>query len=115
MTDDILLERPRSRTGYVMDDVKPAQSFAPADTAAADMVSTASVKLKTNRLNFYYKETHALKNINMEMRERRVTAIIGPSGCGKSTLLRVFNRIYSVYPGLKAQGEVLLDGENILD
>jgi len=60
-------------------------------------------------------EKLALKNIGMQVADRKVTAIIGPSGCGKSTLLRIFNRIYSIYPKLRAEGEVLLDGENILD
>jgi len=68
----------------------------------------------TRELNFYYKDFHALKNINLSIAKNKVTAIIGPSGCGKSTLLRVFNRIYSIYPGLNAKGEVLLEGENIL-
>ena len=75
----------------------------------------ASVKLAAKALDFYYGDFHALKNINLEIPEKRVTALIGPSGCGKSTLLRVFNRIYSLYPKLHAKGEVLLDGENILD
>ena len=71
-------------------------------------------KLSVRQLDFYYKGYHALKNINLDIPEKRVTAIIGPSGCGKSTLLRVFNRIYSTYAGLEARGEVLLDGDNIL-
>jgi phosphate transport system ATP-binding protein len=78
-------------------------------------VATSPVKIGVRHLDFFYKGFHALKDINMDVPEKRVTAIIGPSGCGKSTLLRVFNRIYSVYPGLKARGEVMLDGENILD
>src|SRR5271169_4063412 len=65
-------------------------------------------------LNFYYGEAKALKNITMTLRERDVTALIGPSGCGKSTLLRIFNRMYDLYPNQRAEGEVLLDGENIL-
>ena len=72
-------------------------------------------KLTVRTLDFYYRGYHALKNINLDIPERQVTAIIGPSGCGKSTLLRVFNRIYSVYAGLEATGQVMLDGENILD
>ena len=75
----------------------------------------ASVKLAAKGLDFYYGDFHALKSINLEIPEKRVTALIGPSGCGKSTLLRVFNRIYSLYPKLRATGEVLLDGDNILD
>ncbi|HJU39235.1 MAG TPA: phosphate ABC transporter ATP-binding protein PstB [Tahibacter sp.] len=76
---------------------------------------TSAAKIVARNLNFYYDGYHALKNINMEIPEKRVTAIIGPSGCGKSTLLRIFNRIYSIYPKLEAKGEVLLEGENILD
>jgi phosphate transport system ATP-binding protein len=72
-------------------------------------------KLAVRNLNFFYRDFQALKDISMVIPERKVTAIIGPSGCGKSTLLRVFNRIYAVYPGLRACGEVLLDGEDILD
>jgi len=72
-------------------------------------------KLAARSLDFHYGDVRALRNISLEIPERKVTAIIGPSGCGKSTLLRVFNRIYAVYPGLHASGEVLLDGENILD
>ncbi|MDE2054359.1 MAG: phosphate ABC transporter ATP-binding protein PstB [Xanthomonadaceae bacterium] len=72
-------------------------------------------KLAVRNLNFLYGDSPALKNISMDLPEKRVSAIIGPSGCGKSTLLRVFNRIYAIYPGMRAMGEVLLDGENILD
>ncbi|MGY4515928.1 phosphate transport system ATP-binding protein [Lysobacter sp. HA18] len=77
--------------------------------------SAAPVKLAARGLDFHYDKFHALKNINLEIPEKRVTALIGPSGCGKSTLLRIFNRIYALYPKLNASGEVLLDGENILD
>ena len=73
------------------------------------------VKLAARGLDFYYDKFHALKNIHLEIPEKRVTALIGPSGCGKSTLLRVFNRIYALYPKLEAKGQVLLDGEDILD
>jgi phosphate transport system ATP-binding protein len=78
-------------------------------------VAAAPVKLAARSLDFYYDKFHALKSINLEIPEKRVTALIGPSGCGKSTLLRVFNRIYALYPKLEAKGQVLLDGENILD
>jgi phosphate transport system ATP-binding protein len=78
-------------------------------------VSAASpVKIATRGLDFHYDKFHALKSIDMEIPEKRVTAMIGPSGCGKSTLLRIFNRIYALYPKQEASGEVLLDGENIL-
>jgi phosphate transport system ATP-binding protein len=65
-------------------------------------------------LNFYYGQTQALKNVSIPVFDRTVTAFIGPSGCGKSTLLRVLNRMYDLYPGQRAEGEVLFDGENIL-
>ena len=73
------------------------------------------VKIAARDLNFWYDKFHAVKHINLEVPEKRVTALIGPSGCGKSTLLRVFNRIYALYPKLEARGQVLLDGEDILD
>ncbi len=72
-------------------------------------------KISVRNLNFHYGKFHALKNINLDIATREVTAFIGPSGCGKSTLLRVFNRMYALYPGQVATGEVLLDKENILD
>jgi phosphate transport system ATP-binding protein len=72
-------------------------------------------KVSVRALDFFYGKTHALKNISLSLRTNKVTAFIGPSGCGKSTLLRVLNRMYDLYPGQRAEGEVLLDGENILD
>ncbi|MDP4300620.1 phosphate ABC transporter ATP-binding protein PstB [Leptothrix discophora] len=75
---------------------------------------TGQTKLSVRNLNFYYGHFHALKNINMEIPEKKVTAFIGPSGCGKSTLLRTFNRMFELYPEQRAEGEILLDGENIL-
>jgi phosphate transport system ATP-binding protein len=72
-------------------------------------------KLIVRDLKFYYGDYLALKGITFNVPEQKVTAIIGPSGCGKSTLLRIFNRIYSIYPKLRAEGEVLLQGENLLD
>ena len=72
-------------------------------------------KLVVRDLNFYYGTERALKDINLTIPEKMVTAFIGPSGCGKSTLLRTFNRMYQLYPKQKATGEVLLDGINILD
>ena len=71
-------------------------------------------KLSVRNLNFYYGKFHALKNINMELPEKKVTAFIGPSGCGKSTLLRTFNRMYELYPEQRAEGQILLDGQDIL-
>ncbi len=71
-------------------------------------------KVVVRNLNFYYGQAQALKNVSLTLYEGRVTAFIGPSGCGKSTLLRVMNRMYDLYPGHRAEGEVMLDGENIL-
>jgi phosphate transport system ATP-binding protein len=75
---------------------------------------TASTKVVIKDLRFYYKNYEALKGINLELLDRRVTAFIGPSGCGKSTLLRILNRIYDLYPGQRASGQVLIDGHDIL-
>src|SRR4051812_34158196 len=71
-------------------------------------------KLSIRNLRFFYGETQALRDINVALYARHVTAFIGPSGCGKSTLLRVLNRIYDLYPNQRAEGDVFLDGENIL-
>jgi len=71
-------------------------------------------KFEAKHLDFFYGQNRALKDINLTLPDRSITAFIGPSGCGKSTLLRVFNRMYALYPGHRATGEVLLDGENIL-
>jgi phosphate transport system ATP-binding protein len=71
-------------------------------------------KVSVKRLNFYYGAYRALSDINVNLFQNKVTAFIGPSGCGKSTLLRILNRIYDLYPNQRAEGEVMLDGENIL-
>ena len=75
---------------------------------------TPKVKFDIRHLDFFYGENRALKNINLQLADRSITAFIGPSGCGKSTLLRILNRMYAIYPGQRATGEALLDGENIL-
>ncbi|MFZ3018662.1 MAG: phosphate ABC transporter ATP-binding protein PstB [Gallionella sp.] len=75
----------------------------------------ANPKVVVKDLNFYYGNDRALKDINLSIAEKMVTAFIGPSGCGKSTLLRTFNRMYQLYPKQKATGEIILDGANILD
>ncbi|HUZ13570.1 MAG TPA: phosphate ABC transporter ATP-binding protein PstB [Caulobacteraceae bacterium] len=80
-----------------------------------DQLSPHEVKLETRKLDFFYGRTQALHGIDLPFARNAVTAMIGPSGCGKSTLLRAINRIYALYPGQRAEGEVLLDGENILD
>jgi len=82
----------------------PAPKAAPAPT----------VKFEVRHLDFYYGKAHALKDVSLELVDRQITAFIGPSGCGKSTLLRVFNRMYALYPGHRATGDVRLDGEDIL-
>jgi phosphate transport system ATP-binding protein len=71
-------------------------------------------RISISNLDFYYGQSQALNNVNMPVFDRKVTAFIGPSGCGKSTLLRILNRMYDLYPGQRAEGEVLFDGENIL-
>jgi phosphate transport system ATP-binding protein len=81
----------------------------------SDAVAAARPKVSVRNLNFYYGKFHALKNINLDIPERKVTAFIGPSGCGKSTLLRVFNRMYALYPEQRAEGEVRIDGRDLLD
>ena len=75
---------------------------------------TSTPKLTVRDLDFYYGAYHALKRVNLEIPEKQVTAFIGPSGCGKSTLLRTFNRMFELYPEQRAEGEVLLHGENLL-
>jgi phosphate transport system ATP-binding protein len=77
--------------------------------------TTSLPKLVVRDLNFYYGRERALKDINLSIPEKMVTAFIGPSGCGKSTLLRTFNRMYQLYPKQRATGEILLDGDNLLD
>ena len=80
-------------------------------------VTTAATRnaLEVRKLNFFYGKFQGLKNIDLDVAEKRVTAFIGPSGCGKSTLLRTFNRMYSLYPGQRAEGQINFYGENILD
>ncbi len=74
----------------------------------------APAKFKVDSLSFFYGKTQALKDVTFEIPEKRITAIIGPSGCGKTTLLRVFNRMYDLVPSARAEGSVVLDGEDIL-
>ena len=74
-----------------------------------------TIKMETRNLDFYYGKNRTLHSVNLPVLNKGVTAMIGPSGCGKSTLLRTLNRIYALYPGQRAEGEVILDGQNILD
>ncbi len=87
------------------------ESGAPTDQPAEQLVAKADIK----DLRFYYRDYEALKGINLALHDKRVTAFIGPSGCGKSTLLRILNRIYQLYPDQRATGQVLVDGQDILD
>jgi phosphate transport system ATP-binding protein len=82
--------------------------------AKPEVHTDLQTKMAVSGLNFYYGDTPALKAVTLPFYANRVTALIGPSGCGKSTLLRVMNRMYDLYPGHRAEGEVLLDGKNIL-
>jgi phosphate transport system ATP-binding protein len=86
------------------------------DAPAAHAITRSDVpeKISIRGLDFFYGQTRALKSISLPLYRNEVTAFIGPSGCGKSTLLRVLNRMYDLYPNQRAEGEVLLDGENIL-
>ena len=78
-------------------------------------MARTNVKVDIRDLSFYYGSNKALKNVTLPLYDRQVTAFIGPSGCGKSTLLRILNRIYELYPNQRAEGEVVLDGEDILN
>jgi len=78
------------------------------------MPGSAGTKLKVDSLSFFYGKTRALKDVTFDIPERRITAIIGPSGCGKTTLLRVFNRMYDLVPGARAEGTVMLDGSDVV-
>jgi phosphate transport system ATP-binding protein len=93
----------------------PAATPAPAAPAQAHAYDAHPLKMSVRDLDFFYGDNRALKSVKVPLYDRQATAFIGPSGCGKSTLLRVLNRMYDLYPGQRAQGEVLLDGENVLD
>ncbi|CAH2792046.1 MAG: Phosphate ABC transporter, ATP-binding protein PstB (TC 3.A.1.7.1) [Candidatus Burkholderia crenata] len=88
-------------------------SFKP--THHAPPAGSMKPKIEVNNLNFFYNKFQALKNINLRIPEHKVTAFIGPSGCGKSTLLRTFNKMYALYPEQRAEGEILMDGNKLLD
>jgi phosphate transport system ATP-binding protein len=87
----------------------------PASPAPISVLPGERAQISIRGLDFFYGINKALKNINLDFGEKRVTALIGPSGCGKSTLLRVINRMYSLYPDQRATGEVLMDGQNLID
>ena len=71
------------------------------------------LKIQTKELNFYYGKVQALRQVSLDIKERQITALIGPSGCGKTTFLRLLNRMNDIIPGIRLEGEVLLDGQNI--
>jgi phosphate transport system ATP-binding protein len=87
-------------------------SFGGMQARSEAALNTARVAI--SNLDFFYGDNRALKEIKLDLPDRQVTGMIGPSGCGKSTLLRVLNRMYSLYPGQRATGEVMMDGENII-
>ncbi|MEA3120746.1 MAG: phosphate transport system ATP-binding protein, partial [Paraburkholderia sp.] len=87
-------------------------SFVPAQGGTG--LAPVRPKIEVRNLDFFYGKYHALKKINMQIPEGKVTAFIGPSGCGKSTLLRTFNKMYALYPEQRAEGEIIMDGENLL-
>ena len=89
--------------------------FATRPESAPRAETKPATKIAVKNLQFFYGQFHALKDINLEVADCRVTAFIGPSGCGKSTLLRTLNRMYSLYPGQRAEGEIVFNGANILD
>src|SRR5438876_7781985 len=83
------------------------------EDTAMDVWQKATIEI--SGLDFFYGQTQSLKNINLDIHDKKVTAFIGPSGCGKSTLLRTLNRMYDLYPGQRAEGKIMYQGRNILD
>jgi phosphate transport system ATP-binding protein len=92
-----------------------SSSPVPVAAHAASEAGTLEEKVAVRNLNFFYGGNRALKDVNVPLYAKKVTAFIGPSGCGKSTLLRILNRVYDLYPHQRAEGEVILDGQNILE
>ena len=86
----------------------------PPVTPARGTAAATALRMQVRNLNFYYGKVHALHNISLDVATNQVTALIGPSGCGKSTLIRTCNRIYETVPHTRLQGEILLDGEDVL-
>lgn len=92
-----------------------ASNALPQGGAASNAAAQETVEISFRNFQFYYGNYHALKNINLDIYKRRVTAFIGPSGCGKSTLLRTLNRMYDLYPEQRAEGQLLFNGRNMID
>lgn len=109
--DTSILEKPM-QTGNQQE--QPDTATFTKQTIADLPANMPPAKMQIRDLDFYYGNFKALKDINIDIPERNVTAFIGPSGCGKSTLLRTFNRMYDLYPGMRAEGKINLDGKNIL-
>jgi phosphate transport system ATP-binding protein len=99
-------------TLHMTSDHRTPEYHAPDHHIAPGPADKAKVEIKD--LCFYYGASKSLKNISLPLMDRKVTAFIGPSGCGKSTLLRAINRIFELYPNQRAEGEILMDGENLL-
>jgi phosphate transport system ATP-binding protein len=97
-----------------MTSLAPEAPAPPADDVSVTTIDASRIKLDIQDLDFYYGKSRALKSVSMSVARHAVTALIGPSGCGKSTLLRTLNRMYALYPGQKATGRILIDGEDIL-
>ena len=90
------------------------QAFGASERLGETVLSNTPAKLEVRDLNFFYGKFQAIKSVSMDIPEKKVTAFIGPSGCGKSTLLRIFNRMYSLYPDQRAEGKILMDGEDLI-
>src|SRR6201986_3750321 len=99
---------PASSNGSALSTTVPSARHAKVDTAGL------AGKVAIRNLEFFYGDSRALKGISLSLYANKTTAFIGPSGCGKSTLLRVLNRMYDLYPGQRATGQVLFDGDNLL-
>jgi len=93
---------------------RPAAPAGIEPTSGGQSLAPVKPKIEVKDLNFFYGKYHALKNINLSIPEGKVTAFIGPSGCGKSTLLRTFNKMFALYPEQRAEGAIMMDGENLL-
>lgn len=105
----------QTQTNTAVKEMNTTTLKAPVVAERAVSNEPVEAKMTIRNLDFFYGDFKALKNINLDIADKKVTAFIGPSGCGKSTLLRTFNRMYDLYPGMRAEGEIVLDGENILD
>jgi phosphate transport system ATP-binding protein len=97
-----------------MTSLAPEAPATPADDVSVTTIDADRIKLDIQNLDFFYGKSRALKSVSMSVARHSVTALIGPSGCGKSTLLRTLNRMYALYPGQKATGRIVIDGEDIL-